>query len=181
MTHYTDFVKLHMGKLDKSIPAKERFKMIAKMWQANKPAGTEVVKAVKAVKAKAVKAKGGDLSASDIINEMKETLAIKAKGGNMKAKGAGFMDMFPVLKLIGGGDMKANKAKPAKRSAKAKGGALVDMHELSDDDDEQALPSVNVIEKLKANTIKRGGYQGFQGHYPDAINESVMQQLVKKR
>ncbi len=152
MTNYTDFVKLHMSKLDKSIPAKERFKMIAKMWQANKPAGTEVVKAVKAVKAKAVKAKGGD-----------------------------FMDMFPVLKLFGGGDMKANKAKPAKRSAKAKGGALVDMHELSDDDDEQALPSVSVIEKLKSNTIKRGGYNGFQGHYPDAINESVMQQLVKKR
>ncbi len=152
MTHYTDFVKLHMAKLDKSIPAKERFKMIAKMWQANKPAGKEVVKAVKEVKAKAVKAKGGD-----------------------------FMDMFPVLKLFGGGDMKANKAKPVKRSAKAKGGALVDMHELSDDDDEQAPQSVNVIEKLKANTIKRGGYQGFQGHYPDAINESVMQQLVKKR
>jgi len=150
--HYTDFVKLHMAKLDKSIPAKERFKMIAKMWQESKPAGKEVVKAVKAVKAKAV-----------------------------KAKGAGFMDMFPVLKLISGGDMKANKAKPAKRSAKAKGGALVDMHELSDDDDEQTLPSVSVIEKLKANTIKRGGYQGFQGHYPDAINESVMQQLVKKR
>jgi len=150
--HYTDFVKLHMAKLDKSIPAKERFKMIAKMWQESKPAGKEVVKAVKAVKAKAV-----------------------------KAKGAGFMDMFPVLKLISGGDMKANKAKPAKRSAKAKGGALVDMHELSDDDDEQAPQSVSVIEKLKSNTIKRGGYQGFQGHYPDAINESVMQQLVKKR
>ena len=111
-----------MAKLDKSIPAKERFKMIAKMWQESKPAGKEVVKAVKAVKAKAV-----------------------------KAKGAGFMDMFPVMKLISGGDMKANKAKPAKRSAKAKGGALVDMHELSDDDDEQALPSVSVIEKLKAN------------------------------
>ena len=130
MTQYTDFVKLHMAKLDKSIPAKERFRMIAKMWQESKPAGKEVVKAVKAdkpVKAKAVK-------------------AVKAK------------------------------------ASKAKGGALVDMHELSDDDDdEQALPSVYVIEKLKANTIKRGGYQGFQGHYPDAINESVMQQLVKKR
>ena len=34
--------------------------------------------------------------------------------------------------------------------------------------------------KLKSNVIKRGGYQGFQGHYPDAINESVIQQLVKK-
>ncbi len=154
--HYTDFVKLHMAKLDKSIPAKERFKMIAKMWQANKPAGTEVVKAVKAVKAKAVKAKGGDLF-QGLAEAVKEADAIKAKGGNMKA----------------------NKAK---RSAKAKGGALVDMHALSDDDDdEQAPQSVNVIEKLKANTIKRGGYQGFQGHYPDAINESVMQQLVKKR
>ena len=57
MTQYTDFVKLHMAKLDKSIPAKERFKMIAKMWQESKPAGKEVVKAVKA---KATKAKGGD-------------------------------------------------------------------------------------------------------------------------
>ncbi len=181
MTNYTDFVKLHMSKLDKSIPAKERFKMIAKMWQANKPAGQEVVKAVKATKAKATKAKGGDFL-TNVIDVMKEAAAVKAKGGNMKAKGGDFMDMFPVLKLFGGGDMKANKAKPAKRSAKAKGGALVDMHALSDDDDdEQAQPSVNVIEKLKANTIKRGGYQGFQGHYPDAINESVMQQLVKKR
>ena len=178
MTQYTDFVKLHMAKLDKSIPAKERFKMIAKMWQESKPAGKEVVKAVKEVKAKAVKAKGGDLF-QGIAEAVKEADAIKAKGGNMKAKGAGFMDMFPVLKLIGGGDMKSNKAKPAKRSAKAKGGALVDMHELSDDDDEQALPSVYVIEKLKANTIKRGGYQGFQGHYPDAINESVMHNKLK--
>ena len=79
--------------------------------------------------------------------------------------------------------LKEVKAKPAKRSVKAvKGGSLNDIHDLSDDDDDdEAQPqSVAVINKLKSNVIKRGGYQGFQGHYPDAINESVMQQLVKK-
>ncbi len=158
MTHYTDFVKLHMSKLDKSIPAKERFKTIAKMWQASKEA--QPVKDVKAVRA--IKA----------VNE--------AKGGSFD-----FMDLFPVLKVMGAGlkpvkAVKAVKAKPAKRSVKAvKGGSLNDIHDLSDNDDEQP-PSANVINKLKSNVIKRGGYQGFQCHYPDAINESVMQQLVKK-
>jgi len=149
MTHYTEFVKLHMSKLDKSIPAKERFKMIAKMWQASKEA--QPVKDVKAVRA---------------IRAVKE------------AKGGDFFDYFPVLKAMGAG---LNEVK-AKRSVKAvKGGSLNDIHDLSDDDEEAQLPSANVINKLKSNVIKRGGYQGFQGHYPDAINESVMQQLVKKR
>ncbi len=156
MTLYTEFVKLHMAKLDKSIPAKERFKMIAKMWKASKEA--QPVKDVKDVKAvRAIKA----------VNE--------AKGGSFD-----FMDLFPVLKVMGAG-LKEVKAKPAKRSVKAvKGGSLNDIHELSDDDDEAQPPSVNVINKLKSNVIKRGGYNSFQGHYPDAINESVMQQLVKK-
>ncbi len=158
MTHYTEFVKLHMAKLDKTIPAKERFKTIAKMWQASKEA--QPVKDVKAVRA--IKA----------VNE--------AKGGSFD-----FMDLFPVLKAMGAGlkpvkSVKAVKAKPAKRSVKAvKGGSLNDIHDLSDNDDEQP-PSANVINKLKSNVIKRGGYNSFQGHYPDAINESVMQQLVKK-
>ena len=154
MTLYTDFVKLHMAKLDKTIPAKERFKMIAKMWSESKEPAKEVkdVKAVRAVRA-VKEAKGGD-----------------------------FMDFFPVLKAMGAGlkEVKAVKAKPAKRSVKAvKGGSLNDIHDLSDTDDEQP-PSAAVINKLKSNVIKRGGYQGYQGHYPDAINESVMQQLVKK-
>ena len=157
MTHYTDFVKLHMAKLGKSIPAKERFKMIAKLWAASKeaqPAAQPAAKAARAIKA-VKEAKGGD-----------------------------FMDFFPVLKAMGAGlkEVKA-KAKPAKRSVKAKavkGGSLNDIHDLSDDDDEAQPPSVAAIEKLKSNVIKRGGYQGYQGHYPDAINESVMQQLVKK-
>ena len=52
MTLYTDFVKLHMSKLDKSIPAKERFKMIAKLWSASKEAQpAKEVKDVKAVRA----------------------------------------------------------------------------------------------------------------------------------
>jgi len=150
MTHYTEFVKLHMSKLDKSIPAKERFKMIAKMWQASKEA--QPVKDVKAVRA---------------IRAVKE------------AKGGDFMDMFPVLKFMGAGLKKEVKSKRSVKSVK--GGSLNDIHDLSDDDEEAQLPSVNVINKLKSNVIKRGGYQGFQGHYPDAINESVMQQLVKKR
>ncbi len=154
MTLYTDFVKLHMAKLDKTIPAKERYKMIAKMWSASK-----VAQPAKEVK---------DVKAARAIKAVKE------------AKGGDFMDFFPVLKAMGAG-LKEVKAKPAKRSVKAvKGGSLNDIHELSDDDDEAQPPSVNVINKLKSNVIKRGGYQGFQGHYPDAINESVMQQLVKK-
>ena len=156
MTLYTDFVKLHMAKLDKFIPAKERFKMIAKMWSASKEA--QPVKEVK------------DVKAARAVRAVKE------------AKGGDFWDFFPVLKAMGAG-LKEVKAKPAKRSVKAvKGGSLNDIHDLSDDDDDdEAQPqSAAVINKLKSNVIKRGGYQGFQGHYPDAINESVMQQLVKK-
>ena len=155
MTHYTDFVKLHMAKLGKSIPAKERFKMIAKLWAASKeaqPAAQPAAKAARAIKA-VKEAKGGD-----------------------------FMDFFPVLKAMGAG-LKDVKAKPAKRSVKAKavkGGSLNDINDLSDTDDEAQPQSAAVINKLKSNVIKRGGYQGYQGHYPDAINESVMQQLVKK-
>ena len=157
MTLYTDFVKLHMAKLDKTIPAKERFKMIAKMWSASK-----VAQPVKEVK---------DVKAARAVRAVKE------------AKGGDFWDFFPVLKAMGAG-LKEVKAKPAKRSVKAKavkGGSLNDIHDLSDNDDDDEQPqSAAVINKLKSNVIKRGGYQGFQGHYPDAINESVMQQLVKK-
>ena len=156
MTLYTDFVKLHMSKLDKSIPAKERFKMIAKLWSASKEAQP--------------------------AKEVKDVKAVRAVRAVKEAKGGDFMDFFPVLKAMGAG-LKEVKAKPAKRSVKAvKGGSLNDIHDLSDDDDDdEAQPqSAAVINKLKSNVIKRGGYQGFQGHYPDAINESVMQQLVKK-
>ena len=153
MTLYTDFVKLHMSKLDKTIPAKERFKMIAKMWSAAKVAQP--------------------------AKEVKDVKAVRAVRAVKEAKGGDFWDFFPVLKAMGAG-LKEVKAKPAKRSVKAvKGGSLNDIHDLSDTDDEQP-PSAAVINKLKSNVIKRGGYQGFQGHYPDAINESVMQQLVKK-
>jgi len=186
MTHYTEFVKLHMSKLDKTIPAKERFKMIAKMWQASKEA--QPVKDVKAVRAiRAVKeAKGGDfMDMFPVLKMMGAGLKeVKAKPAKRSvkavkdAKGGDFMDMFPVLKMMGAG----LKEVKAKRSVKAvKGGSLHDIHDLSDDDEEAQPPSVNVINKLKSNVIKRGGFQGFQGHYPDAINESVMQQLVKKR
>ena len=154
MTLYTDFVKLHMAKLDKSIPAKERFKMIAKMWSASKVAQP--------------------------AKEVKDVKAVRAVRAVKEAKGGDFMDFFPVLKAMGAG-LKEVKAKPAKRSVKAvKGGSLNDIHDLSDDDDDEQPQSTAVINKLKSNVIKRGGYQGFQGHYPDAINESVMQQLVKK-
>ena len=156
MTLYTDFVKLHMAKLDKTIPAKERFKMIAKLWSAAK-----VAQPAKEVK---------DVKAARAVRAVKE------------AKGGDFFDFFPVLKAMGAG-LKEVKAKPAKRSIKAKavkGGSLNDIHDLIDDDDDEQQQSTAVINKLKSNVIKRGGYQGFQGHYPDAINESVMQQLVKK-
>ena len=155
MTLYTDFVKLHMAKLDKTIPAKERFKMIAKMWSASKEAQP--------------------------VKEVKDVKAVRAVRAVKEAKGGDFMDFFPVLKAMGAG-LKEVKAKPAKRSVKAvKGGSLNDIHDLSDDDDDdEQQQSTAVINKLKSNVIKRGGYNSFQGHYPDAINESVMQQLVKK-
>ena len=157
MTLYTDFVKLHMSKLDKTIPAKERFKMIAKMWSASKEAQP--------------------------VKEVKDVKAVRAVRAVKEAKGGDFWDFFPVLKAMGAG-LKEVKAKPAKRSVKAvkavKGGSLNDIHDLSDNDDDEQPQSAAVINKLKSNVIKRGGYQGFQGHYPDAINESVMQQLVKK-
>ena len=154
MTLYTDFVKLHMAKLDKTIPAKERFKMIAKMWSASKEAQP--------------------------VKEVKDVKAVRAVRAVKEAKGGDFMDFFPVLKAMGAG-LKEVKAKPAKRSVKAvKGGSLNDIHDLSDNDDDEQPQSAAVINKLKSNVIKRGGYNSFQGHYPDAINESVMQQLVKK-
>ena len=43
----------------------------------------------------------------DFIYKQFDLAKPSVKGGNMKATGAGFMDMFPVLKLITGGDMKA--------------------------------------------------------------------------
>jgi len=99
-----------MAKLGKSIPAKERFKMIAKLWAASKEAQPAAQPAAKAAQ-----------PAARAIKAVKE------------AKGGDFMDFFPVLKAMGAGlkEVKA-KAKPAKRSVKAKavkGGSLNDIHD----------------------------------------------------
>ena len=69
---------------------------------------------------------------------------------------------------------KADKTdKPVVKPKKVKGGSFV-----------QESPSnssaMNVLDALKSNKIERGGYQGYQGHYEDAVNQSTLQQLIKK-
>jgi hypothetical protein len=39
MTAYTDFVKKHMGSMDKSTPITKRMKLIAEMWNKQKKGG----------------------------------------------------------------------------------------------------------------------------------------------
>ena len=68
---------------------------------------------------------------------------------------------------------KADKQVKAVKPKKVKGGSFV-----------QESPSkssvISVLDALKSNKIERGGYQGFQGHYEDAVNQSTLQQLIKK-
>ena len=40
MTAYTDFVKKHMGSMDKSMKITKRMKLIAEMWNKQKKRGT---------------------------------------------------------------------------------------------------------------------------------------------
>ena len=40
MTAYTDFVKKHMGSMDKSMKITKRMKLIAEMWNKQKKGGT---------------------------------------------------------------------------------------------------------------------------------------------
>ena len=70
--------------------------------------------------------------------------------------------------------VKADKATKVKKAVKAKGGAFIPEQSPS------KSSVITVLDSLKSNKIERGGYQGFQGHYPDAINQSTLQQLIKK-
>ena len=72
--------------------------------------------------------------------------------------------------------VKADKAdKPKKvKKAVAKGGAFIPEQSPS------KSSVISVLDALKSNKIERGGYQGFQGHYEDAVNQSTLQQLIKK-
>ena len=60
-----------------------------------------------------------------------------------------------------------------KKAVKAKGGAFV-----------QESPSnssaMNVLDALKSNNIEKGGFQQFAMQRPPAINQSTLQQLIKK-
>ena len=60
-----------------------------------------------------------------------------------------------------------------KKAVKAKGGAFV-----------QESPSkssaITVLESLKSNNIEKGGFQQFAMQRPPAINQSTLQQLIKK-
>ncbi len=69
--------------------------------------------------------------------------------------------------------VKADKQVKPKKAVKAKGGSFVQESPVKSS-------AITVLDALKSNKIERGGYQGFQGHYPDAINQSTLQQLIKK-
>ena len=68
---------------------------------------------------------------------------------------------------------KADKATKVKKAV-AKGGAFIPEQSPS------KSSVISVLDALKSNKIERGGYQGFQGHYEDAVNQSTLQQLIKK-
>ena len=70
--------------------------------------------------------------------------------------------------------VKTDKPVKLKKAVKAKGGAFIPEQSPS------KSSVISVLDSLKSNKIERGGYQGFQGHYPDAINQSTLQQLIKK-
>ena len=69
---------------------------------------------------------------------------------------------------------KADKATKVKKAV-AKGGAFIPEQSPS------KSSVITVLDALKSNKIERGGYQGFQGHYPDAINQSTLQSLIRKQ
>ena len=65
--------------------------------------------------------------------------------------------------------VKAVKADKPKKAVKAKGGAFV-----------QGVHVPNVVEKLKSLDIPAGAFQQFAMQRPPAINQSTLQQLIKK-
>ena len=69
---------------------------------------------------------------------------------------------------------KADKQVKAVKPKKVKGGAFIPEQSPS------KSSVMNVLDALKSNKIERGGYQGYQGHYEDAVNQSTLQQLIKK-
>ena len=70
---------------------------------------------------------------------------------------------------------KTDKPVKPKKAVKAKGGAFIPEQSPS------KSSVITVLDALKSNKIERGGYQGFQGHYPDAINQSTLQSLIRKQ
>ena len=66
---------------------------------------------------------------------------------------------------------KPTKDKPTKvkKAVKAKGGAFV-----------QGVHVPNVLDALKSNNIEKGGFQQFAMQRPPAINQSTLQQRIKK-
>ena len=111
-SHYAEFVKANYSDV-KSLPAKERFAALAKMWNKQKV----------------------NTDDKDIKQD------------------------------------KPTKDKPTKvkKAVKAKGGAFV-----------QGVHVPNVVEKLKSLDIPAAGFQQFAMQRPPAINQSTLQQLIKK-
>ena len=65
--------------------------------------------------------------------------------------------------------VKTDKPVKLKKAVKAKGGAFV-----------QGVHVPNVVEKLKSLDIPAAGFQQFAMQRPPAINQSTLQQLIKK-
>ena len=69
---------------------------------------------------------------------------------------------------------KADKPVKPKKAVKAKGGAFTPEPSPS------KSSAMNVLDALKSNNIEKGGFQQFAMQRPPAINQSTLQQLIKK-
>ncbi len=71
--------------------------------------------------------------------------------------------------------VKADKATKVKKAVKAKGGAFIPEQSPS------KSSVITVLDSLKSNNIEKGGFQQFAMQRPPAINQSILQQLIKKQ
>ena len=70
---------------------------------------------------------------------------------------------------------KPTKDKPTKvKKAVAKGGAFIPEQSPS------KSSVISVLDALKSNNIEKGRFQQFEMQRPPAINQSTLQQLIKK-
>ena len=70
--------------------------------------------------------------------------------------------------------VKADKPVKPKKAVKAKGGAFVQESPVKSS-------AITVLDSLKSNNIEKGGFQQFPSQRGPAINQSTLQQLIKKQ